>query len=144
MATPLTGETLTNHEINEYFGQTVCYPRDVLKELQNYIYVINSDNSSGKGKHWVAWYNGHEECFYFDSFRVRPLPEVESVINKSNKQYYYNTYRIQDFDSNKCGYFCISFLENVHDYESFHEWSMQFDVGDFKKNDNLIMHLLKK
>ena len=77
---PLTGETLTNRDINEYFGQTVCYPRDVLNKLDNNIYVINSDHSSGKGKHWVALYNGDTECFYFDSFGVRPLPEVESAI----------------------------------------------------------------
>ena len=79
----------------------MCYPRDVLNKLDNNIYVINSDHSSGKVKHWVALYNGKDECFYFDSFGVRPLPEVEFAINKLNKPYYYNTYRIQDFDSNR-------------------------------------------
>ena len=122
----------------------MCYPRDVLKKLDSKIYVINSDESSGKGKHWVALYNGEDECFYFDSFGVRPLPEVESAIGRLNKPYSYNTYRIQDFDSNKCGYFCISFLEKVRDFESFHEWLMQFNVKDYKKNDDLIMQLLRE
>ena len=78
----------------------------VEKTMVSIIYVINCDESSSKGKHWVALYNGSTECFYFDSFGVRPSPEVESVINKPC---YYNTYRIQDFDSNKYGYFCIKF-----------------------------------
>ena len=135
---------MTNHDINEYFDQTVCYPRDLFAKtnLTQKLYVVNSDESSGPGKHWVALYNG-KDCIYFDSFGVAPLPEVEKLMLGSKKPCYYNTYRIQDFDSNKCGYFCINFLENVSDFKSFNDWLLQFDVEDYKKNDDLIMENLK-
>ena len=54
--------SLTKHDINEYFGKTVRYPRDTLQKLDSNVYVINSDESLGKGKHWIASYNGGTEC----------------------------------------------------------------------------------
>lgn len=98
--------------------------------------MINSDESGGRGKHWVALIN-RDDLIYFDSFGVRPLKEVERLVTKDM---YYNTYRIQDFDSNKCGYFCIDFINNVRDFKSFHKWLMKFDVADYKENDRIVTH----
>ena len=69
---------------------------------------------------------------YFDSFGVRPLKEVEELVGKG---LIYNKNRIQAFSSNKCGYFCIDFINNVKDADSFHEWLLGYDVRDYEIND---------
>ena len=119
----------------------MCYPRDSLgKALGQEFLIINSDESDGPGKHWVAMVNRNDRI-YFDSFGVRPLKEVEDLVQKD---LYYNTYRLQAFDSNKCGYFCIDFINNVRGFKSFHDWLMKFDVIDFEKNDEVVMQNLNQ
>ena len=72
---------MTNHNINDYFNEDICYPRDKLNNLNDDKYVINSDDSSGSGKHWVALIN-RKDCIYCDSFGAPPLPEVLEQMKK--------------------------------------------------------------
>ena len=135
------GKALTNHDIDEYFDKKVCYPRDSLGKVRGQEFlVINNDESDGPGKHWVAMVNRNDRI-YFDSFGVRPQKEVEDLVQKD---LYYHTYRLQAFDSNKCGYFCIDFINNVRDFKSFHDWLMKFNVIDFEKNDEVVMQNLNQ
>ena len=100
--------------------------------------MINFDDSSGKGTHWVCVKKVENDLFYFDSFGVIPLTEIK----KGKNEIIYNNYRIQDFDSKLCGYFCIDFLENVYDFESYVDWLLNYSPNDFKKNDDIVLKRL--
>ena len=62
------------------------------------------------GTHWVALYVQKNNVNYFDSFGVQHiLKEIKIFI--SNKNITTNLFRIQAYDSIKCGYFSIGFID---------------------------------
>ena len=58
----------------------------------------------------IALYtNGKNNSIHFDSFRVERIPkEIKKFID--NKNIVTNVYRIEAYDSYRCGYFCIGFI----------------------------------
>ena len=138
------GKALSNFDINGYFGKKVHYPRDQLPNKLNDgdIFIINTDDHRGPGEHFVALKNVNKYSLFFDSFGMVMLPEVLKLAEKRRDKIINNTYRIQAFDSVKCGYFCIDFLENVFDYKSYHKWLLNYSPSDFKKNDETVMKRL--
>ena len=79
-----------------------------LPEIKGEAYVINLDDHSDIGTHWVALYV--HNVTYFDSFGVEYVPkEIRTFIN--NKNIRTNIFRIQAYDSIMCGYFCIGFID---------------------------------
>ena len=85
--------------------------RDNLPDKIKYgAYVINLDEYSDIGTHWITLYVNNKTVTYFDSFGVEHIPkEVKTFIN--NKNIIANIFRIQAYDSVMCGYFCIGFID---------------------------------
>ena len=74
--------------------------------------IVNLDNSSGPGTHWVAYYKDDDIKEYFDSFgNLQPPKEIIKYLGKNNLSYNYN--QIQDYNTFNCGHLCIEFLINV-------------------------------
>ena len=71
---------LTNFEIQKYYENEPkfngVYSRDNLPGIKDGAYVINLDEYSDIGTHWVSlWvYNGNNVT-YFDSFGVEHIPK---------------------------------------------------------------------
>ena len=87
----------------------IIYPR-----IKDGAYIINLDESSDIGTHWVALYvQNNNSVIYFDSFGVEHIPkEIKAFINNNyNKNIITNIFRIQAYDSIMCGYFCIGFID---------------------------------
>ena len=65
---------LTNFEIQKYYQIEPrfndVYSRDNLTELKDAAYVINLDEYSDIGTHWVALCVNNNDVTYFDSFGV--------------------------------------------------------------------------
>lgn len=73
--------------------------------------IVNLDNSNNSGTHWVAYAKRNDYCEYFDSFGdLKPPLEILRYLQRN--KIYYNYNRLQNFNSVKCGHFCINFLEN--------------------------------
>ena len=73
-------------------------------------FVINLDEYSDIGTHWVALYVWNNNITYFDSFGVEHIPkEPKTFIG--NKNINTNMFRIRAYDSIMCGYFCIGFID---------------------------------
>lgn len=106
------------------------------------MFVINADDHKGKGTHFVAMKNSNGYCMYFDSFGLAPLPEVLQLMKTRKDKAVYNTYRIQPFNSVKCGYFCLDFLDSVHDYKSYNRWLLNYSPSNLEGNDGIVMHRL--
>ena len=110
----MTPHPLTNFEIQAYYQNEPrfigVYSRDNLpNKIKDGAYVINVDEYSDIGTHWIALYLNNKTVTYFDSFGVEHrLKEVKKFIG--NRNIISNVYRIQNYDSIMCGYFCIGFI----------------------------------
>ena len=113
---------LTNFEIQKIYQNKPrfngVYSRDNLPKIKDGTYVINLDEYSDIGTHWVALYINNNDVTYFDSFGVEHIPkEIKAFINRPsssalhNKNIITNIFRIQAYDSIMCGYFCIGFID---------------------------------
>lgn len=80
--------------------------------------VINLDDISGMGTHWVGYYCKNNVCYYFDSFgNLQPPKELIDYLG--NKCTIYFNYKIyQTAKTVNCGHLCMSFL--YHMYEKYH------------------------
>ena len=71
--------------------------------------ILNLDDTSGSGTHWVAWWKNNDVKFYFDSFGLPPPLEMEKYL-KSLK---YNTEEIQSRNQVVCGHLCLYVLKHL-------------------------------
>ena len=76
------------------------------------MHVINLDEYSDIGTHWVALYVKNNDITYFYSFGVEHIPkEIIKFIGRPSssallsKNVIANIFRIQAYDSIMCGYF---------------------------------------
>ena len=106
---------MTNFEIQTYYQNEPkfigFYSRDnFLDKIKNEAYIINLDEDSDIGTHWIALYVNNKTVTYFDSFGIEHMPkEVKTFIG--NRNIITNIYRIQNYYSITCGYFCIGFID---------------------------------
>lgn len=71
--------------------------------------IVNLDNSSNEGTHWVAYTKVHNYCEYFDSFGdLKPPVEVLNYLNSPDL--YYNYTKYQSYSTANCGHLCLKFL----------------------------------
>ena len=137
-------DPLTNFEIQAYYQKEPrfngVYSRDNLPDkIKDGAYVINLDEYSDIGTHWIALYVNNKTVTYFDSFGVEPIPkEIKKFIN--NKNTIANIFRIQACDSVICGYFCIGFIDYVFQSKSLTDFTNLLSPNNFKKNDDIILN----
>ena len=106
---------LTNFKIQKYYQNESrfkgVYSRDNLTKIKDGAYIINLDEYSDIGTHWVALYVHNDDFTYFNHFGVEHIPkEIKAFINRS-LSITTNIFRIQAYDSIMCGYFCIGFID---------------------------------
>ena len=117
------------------------FSRDNLPKIKDGAYVINFDEYSDIGTHWIALYvqNNNNNVIYFDSFGIKHIPKkIKAFIN--NKNITTNVLRIQAYDSIMCGYFCIGFIEFMFAGKTLIEYTNLFSPNNFKKNDDIILN----
>jgi len=76
----LPNKPLSNFEIEDAVNKIGLknfrgvFLRDTLpkKPKQNECAIMNLDDTSGNGTHWVAWFKRGNDKFYFDSFGFPP------------------------------------------------------------------------
>ena len=138
---------LTNFEIQKYYQNEPkfngVYSRDNLPvKIKDGAYIINLDEYSNIGNHWVALYVLNNDVTYFDSFGVEHIPkEIKTFI--SNKNIKTNIFRIQAYDSVMCGYFCIGFINFMLAEKTLTDFTSLFSPYDFDENDNIILSYFK-
>ena len=90
---------LTNIAISEYYKNKPrfngVYSRNNL--CNKFAYVINLDEYTSIGTHWIALFVKLKYTFYFDSFGVEQIPkEIKKFIG--NKGIKANVFRLQAYD----------------------------------------------
>ena len=82
---------LINFEIQKYYQNEPrfngVYSRDNLPEIKDGAYVINLDEYSDIGTHWIDLYAWNNTVTYFDSFGVEHIPKETKIFigNKNIK-----------------------------------------------------------
>ena len=99
---------LTNFEIQKYYENEPrfngVFSRDNLpKKIKDRTCVINLDEYTDTGTHWVALFCKKNEIVYFDSFGIGNL--------FGNNNIKANIFRVQANNSIMCRYFCIRFID---------------------------------
>ena len=121
---------LTNLEVQKYYKNEPrvngVYSRDNLSKIKDGAYIINLDEYSDIGTHWVALYvQNNNNVIYFDSFGVEHIPkEIKGFIN--NKNIITNIFRVLAYDSIMCGYFCIVFIDFMLAGKTLTEYTNKF------------------
>ena len=92
------------HPLNNFEIQKYCqneprfndvYSRDNLPDkIKDGAYVINLNEYSDIGTHWVALYVSNNDVTYFDSFGVEYIPkEIEKFISNKNVKKIFSEYK---------------------------------------------------
>ena len=140
----MTPHPLTNFEIEAYYQNEPrfngVYSRDNLPDkIKHNAYILNLDEYDDSGTHWIALYVDNKTVTYVDNFGVEHIPkEVKKFIG--NKNIITNIYRVQNYDSIMCDYFCIGFIDFMLDGKSLRDYTNLFSPNNFKKNDNIILN----
>ncbi len=90
-------------------------PRKVRK---NECGILNLDDSSGNGTHWVAWAKSGDTKYYFDSYGIQPPQEL---IKYLKSPMLYNSERIQPDGEVFCGHLCLHVLKQLSIGKHFQE-----------------------
>ena len=76
---------------------------------------------------------------YFDSFGIERTPkEIKKFIN--DKNIIAIIYRVQNYDSIMCGYFCIGFISYMFKGKRLTDFTNLFSSKNFKKIDDMILN----
>ena len=144
--------SLTNFEIQKYYKNESkfngVYSRDNLPKtnfndkIKDEAYIINLDDYSHIGTHWIALYEKNNDVTYFDIFGVEHIPkEFKTIINRPSS-IKTNNFRIQAYNSIMCGYFCIGFINFMLAGKTLTDFANIFSPNHFKKNDIIFQLLL--
>ena len=115
------------------------YSRDNLpNKIKDGAYVINLDEYSDIGTHWVALWVNNNNVTYFDSFGLERIPKeiIKLIKNRNIKA---NIFRTQAYDSIMSRYFCIAFTDFVLKGKSLTDYTNLFLPNDFTKDDDTIL-----
>ena len=135
---------ITNFEIQKYYKNESrfngVHSKDNLpNKIKDGAYVINLDEYTDIGTHWVALYVKNNNITYFDRFGVEHIPK-ETVKFIDRKNLIVNIFRIQAYDSIMCGYFCTGFINFMFKGKTLDDCKNLFLPNDFKKNDDIIIN----
>ena len=140
----MTPHPVINFEIQAYYQNEPrfigAYSRDNLPDkIKDGAYVINLDEYSDIGNHWIALYVNNKIVTYCDSFGIEHIyKEVKQFVN--NKSITANIFRVQAYDSVMCGYFCIGFIDYMFMGKSLTDYANLFSPNNFKRNDDIILN----
>jgi len=72
--------------------------------------ILNLDDTSGNGTHWVAWYGDNGKNYYFDSYGIQRPNELKRYLRSP---IFYNTEQIQPKQEVFCGHLCLYVLKQL-------------------------------
>ena len=136
----ISPHSLTNFEIQKYYQNKLRfngnYFSDNLPDKTNdRAYVINLDEYSEIGTHWIALCALNNNVTYFG---VEHIPkEIKVFFDKSIVLT--NIFRIPANDSIMCGYFCVGFIDFLLKGKTLTDFTIFFSPNNFKKNDDVIL-----
>ena len=135
---------LTNFEIQKYYQNEsryngVYYRDNLPDKIRNGAYVINLDQYSDIGTHWIVLCTLNNNVTYFDSSGIEHISKkIKTFIDKYIVAT--NIFKIQEYDLVMCGQFCIGFIDFKFKDKTFIDYTNLFSQNIFEKHDNIILN----
>ena len=122
------------------------------EKKQKIIIVNTSDRNEiegpGKIEHWILFFwNYNKQCIFYDSYGLHPVIYIgPQLINKIiNQDFSYNSIRVQNEKSDKCGYFVLYTASTLCRGLTMEESRVRFDENDSRnRNDAIVLSLFQK
>ena len=116
------------------------YSRDNLpNKIKDGAYIINLDEYSDIGTHWIVLYLLNNNVTYFDSFGVEHIPkEIKNLIGNRNIQT--NIFRIKAYNLIMGRYFCTGFIDLTLSGKNLTDFTNLFSPNNFLKSDDTILN----
>jgi len=143
-------EALSNFDLDEMLKKSPSYlgtfSHDTIPTFSNerFSAIINYHNYNQEGSHWICVYNSPEKKYseFFDSFGLPPSDKILKKLKQTGKKVLYNTSKIQNITSSKCGFYCYFYIlmrdRGMNPYDILYEFE-----PEGKKNDNILIDLLE-
>ena len=80
---------------------------------KRYFFITNTDLHDEPGTHWTAWMVEGDKVDFFDSFGRSPNNEqfpYEFHDYILGKRVSFSSFRVQQYTSSTCGYFCMYYI----------------------------------
>ena len=105
------------------------------------VYIINTDDSSGPGKHWVlVYFSAQMRGVYFDSYGFDVLdPRITRFLTKNCSSYIFNSRHLQGAMSQTCGQFCLYVAKRLARGHSLRHILNSFSTFNTFYNDSLVV-----
>lgn len=92
-----------------------CYAKDQIPPVKNNTYyIVNLENHTQPGSHWVLLYTMQRKVIYFDPFGVVPPSAILAWSKKTTKSFEYWNKQVQGFNTNTCGYYCMEIARQLN------------------------------
>jgi len=77
--------------------------------------IVNLDSTDGQGgTHWTTYWINDGAVYYFDSYgNLEPTLEWKQYFGRRCRDVYYNTNKLQTYNSIICGHLCFLFLWSI-------------------------------
>ena len=138
----LRRELKKDHKTRAVYGGVLPVDRLPIHRLRRTprLYIINTDDSSGPGEHWVLVYFKNSRGIYFDSygFDVQDF-RIKDFLNTNSISYIYNSKHLQGVFSQTCGYFCLYVARRLARGCSFSRILQDFSTLRPYYNDRLVV-----
>lgn len=114
-------------------------------------WIVNLEDSSESGSHWVAVIVKNGKKLYWDSFAAPPSLQVTDFLHKTSSKYMFNNRIIQDLKSVLCGWYCMGLIIFCHHFKDAVSddlfvladiWSECF-FNNYKLNDKQLKWIFK-
>lgn len=112
---------------------------------QHRAYIVNLDQSSEPGSHWVAIYlSNNSPAEYFDSYGIPPVyREIKNFLDNNSIQWTYNSTCLQKYRTAMCGQYCAYFIIQRTLNKSLHEIIKSFHPTNHLKIDRYVHKFIK-
>ena len=113
------------------------------KGSKNLYYIVNLNDSTQPGSHWVVINVKPNIIEYFDSFGLNAPMELVELSSRLGLNYLYNSTQYQDLNSVLCGYWCLYFVNESRKGRSYYDILRPFSHTDTQFNERLIVEYFR-
>ena len=107
------------------------------------LFIYNLEPAYLSASHWVATSHWVDKFInYFDSFGMPPFQEMVDHAKGKNLTLLHQNSQIQNLYTTTCGYFCLYFLNEMHQGNDYFHLLQVFDA-DTDKNERFIQKYFK-
>ena len=115
--------------------------------MEKKTYIVNTDEISQPGSHWLAFFRKKHTCEVFDSYGLplnwyKPSDVVEWVFEHF-ETVSSNAMTLYEMNSQSCGQYALMYLKAKARGQSIDDFRSLFKKGYFVHNDHLVGEMIK-